>query len=307
MRARMRTSGGHAPPFQPRKYATAGLAWLLQCFQRVRAGFPPTPLFEKEEQMRKLCHSSLLCLATALPLMAAAQSPAPAPALTFAGNAGLFSDYRFRGFTQTGYRPAFQGGFDFAHGSGFYLGNWNSNVEQSLYNGASLEMDFYGGYKGSVGDLGYDVGYIYYAYPNSGAGGTVKIKNGEFYVGGSYGPISAKWYYATTKFFSLGQGVAGVDTKGSWYLDLSGNLDLGGGWGLAAHYGYQKINDGKKAGLIDDTVGDYRLGVTKDVSGWIVGASIVGTTEKALFTTAKSNFTEGAGKPRLVLNVSKTF
>ena len=33
-------------------------------------------------------------------------------------------------------KPAFQGGFDFAHKSGFYLGNWNSNVSSSLFNGA---------------------------------------------------------------------------------------------------------------------------------------------------------------------------
>ncbi len=106
----------------------------------------------------------------------------------------------------TGYGPAFQGGFDFAHKSGFYLGNWNSNVEQGLYNGASLEMDFYGGYKGTVGDFGYDIGYIYYYYPKSGAQGTTKVNNGELYLGASYGPVSAKWYYGTTKFFWLGKG-----------------------------------------------------------------------------------------------------
>ena len=98
----------------------------------------------------------------------------PEPEFTFTGNAGLFSDYRFRGFTQTDYKPAFQGGFDFAHKSGFYLGNWNSNVEQALYNGASLEMDFYGGYKHTFGDFGLDVGVIYYYYP-----GTKKVSAGR--------------------------------------------------------------------------------------------------------------------------------
>jgi uncharacterized protein (TIGR02001 family) len=257
--------------------------------------------------MKKLIGSSLLCVAAALPLTAVAQAAAPAPEMTISGNAGLFSDYRFRGFTQTGYGPAFQGGLDFAHSSGFYLGNWNSNVEQGLYNGASLEMDVYGGYKGSVGDVGYDVGYIYYIYPNSGAQGTTKIKNGELYVGASFGPVSAKWYYATTRFFSLGEGVAGVDTKGSWYLDLAGTVDLGDGWGLGAHYGYQKISDGKAAGLLKDNVSDYRLSLSKDLSGWVLGASLIGTSEKLLFTTAESNFAEGGGKTRLVLSVTKSF
>ncbi len=95
---------------------------------------------------------------------AMAQTPAPAPAAkaepdyTLTANVGLFSDYRFRGFTQTDYQPAIQGGFDFAHKSGFYLGNWNSNVSSALYNGAPIEMDFYGGYKHAFGDFGLDVG-----------------------------------------------------------------------------------------------------------------------------------------------------
>jgi uncharacterized protein (TIGR02001 family) len=254
-------------------------------------------------------HVIRACAAAALlatPLFAGAQAKAE-PEYTLSGNAGLFSDYRFRGFTQTGYKPAFQGGFDFAHKSGFYLGNWNSNVEQGLYNGASLEMDFYGGYKGTAGGIGYDLGYIYYYYPNTGALGSTKIDNGELYVGASYGPLSAKWYYATTRFFALGEGVPGVDTKGSWYLDLAGNLDLGSGFALTAHYGYQKINDGKTLGLLDDTVSDYKVGITKDVSGWLLGAALVGTSEKNLFTTAESGFTEGGGKTGVVLSIGKSF
>src|SRR5687767_6282116 len=119
--------------------------------------------------MRTALIACAIAIGSAAPLGVTAQTapaaaPAPTPEFTFTGNAGLFSDYRFRGFTQTDYKPAFQGGFDFAHQSGFYLGNWNSNVEQALYNGASLEMDFYGGYKTTFGDFGLDVGVIYYYY-----------------------------------------------------------------------------------------------------------------------------------------------
>ena len=256
--------------------------------------------------MNRLFRASAAAALIALPLLAGAQSK-PEPEYTFSGNAGLYSDYKFRGFTQTGYAPAFQGGFDFAHKSGFYLGNWNSNVEQGLYNGASLEMDFYGGYKFAAGPLGLDVGYLYYYYPNTGALGSTKIDNGELYVGASYGPLSAKLFYAVTEFFALGKGVPGVDTKGSYYVDLSASFDLGSGWTAVAHYGYQDIADGKKAGLIEDTVSDYKLGVTKDVGGWLLGAAVIGTSEKNLFTTAESGFTEGGGKTTLVVNISKTF
>ena len=267
--------------------------------------------------MNTLLRAGAAAALMALPMLASAQAKKPEPEFTITGNAGLFSDYRFRGFTQTGYKPAFQGGFDFAHKSGFYLGNWNSNVEQGLYNGASLEMDFYGGYKFSVGDIGLDVGYLYYFYPNSGAQSTTKISNGELYFGASYGPITGKFFYATTNFFSLGKGpTAGspeFDTKGSWYLDLTGNFDLGSGITLTAHYGLQKVEKGKTAfsqGLVfenTESIGDYKVGVTKDLDGWLLGAAIVGTTKKDFFRTAESGFREAGGKSSLVLSVAKTF
>lgn len=129
---------------------------------------------------------------------------------SFTANAGLFTDYRFRGVSQTNKQPAFQGGFDFSHKAGFYAGNWNSNVDSGLYNGANLEMDFYGGYKGSVNEFSYDVGALYYYYPGSGKSpaGSTKIDNTELYVAGGWGPVSLKYSYAVSDFFGV------TDTKG---------------------------------------------------------------------------------------------
>ena len=137
---------------------------------------------------------------------------------TFTGNAGVFSDYRFRGISQTNKKPAFQGGFDIGHASGFYVGNWNSNVDSSLYNGANLEMDFYGGYKLPVGDFTLDFGALYYYYPGSGAGGTFKIDNTELYISAGCGPVSVKYSHAISDFFGVD------DSKNSWYLEGNGSL-----------------------------------------------------------------------------------
>ena len=52
----------------------------------------------------------------------------PAPDYTLTANVGLFSQYIFRGIAQTAGKPAVQGGFDWAHSSGFYLGTWGSNI-----------------------------------------------------------------------------------------------------------------------------------------------------------------------------------
>jgi uncharacterized protein (TIGR02001 family) len=250
-----------------------------------------------------------------------AAAPAPTPDWTFTGNAGLFSDYRFRGFTQTGYRPAFQGGFDLAHSSGFYVGNWNSNVEQGLYRGASLEMDFYGGYKYTfLEDFTLDVGGYYYYYPTGktsggGYGGFAKKADElEAYVGLSYKTYSIKYWYAVSNYFGLGDaplsGGNEIDTNGSGYLEGNATYDLGDNFGLVGHVGYQYVKNNSKftdvtGATLPHSVIDWKVGVTKDFSGWVVGIAAVGTSKKNYFGTATT--LEAGGKVRPLVSVSKTF
>src|SRR5437016_2543397 len=106
--------------------------------------------------MRKSILSLAVAAAALVPGLAAAQATSPSP---LTGNMTLVTDYRFRGISQTFGKPAFQGGFDYAHSSGFYLGNWDSNVAETAgYPGGNLEMDFYGGYKRAVGGFGIGAG-----------------------------------------------------------------------------------------------------------------------------------------------------
>src|SRR3954467_12052526 len=58
----------------------------------------------------------------------AAPPAGPEPDFTFTGNIGIFSQYVFRGVSQTNEKPAVQGGFDLAHKSGLYGGTWVSNI-----------------------------------------------------------------------------------------------------------------------------------------------------------------------------------
>lgn len=246
-------------------------------------------------------------------LMSAAIAPAlaadPAP---FTGNITLASDYKFRGFTQTHYKPALQGGFDYASKSGFYVGNWNSNVEQSLYNGASLEMDVYGGYKGTAGALSYDVGAIYYAYPGSTG---PQIDNKEIYFGIGVGPVTAKLFYSVDDYFSTqalykaaNPGKAGGSTKGTTYLDLAATHDLGDGWGVNAHVGILSLKNGVANKLPGNSVTDYKVGVTKDISGWVLGLSYLTTSKKGYFTTGLiGGVSQSAGDARALISLAKTF
>ncbi|HQR20622.1 MAG TPA: TorF family putative porin [Burkholderiaceae bacterium] len=261
--------------------------------------------------MKKPIVAAAVAAACSTPMLAAAQTAAapakPEPEYTLTGNLTIASDYRFRGFTQTDYQPAIQGGVDFAHKSGFYLGNWNSNVSSGIFNGAPIEMDFYGGYKHSFGDFGLDVGLLYYYYPGTGEYGPYKAKNFEGYIGGSYGPVSVKYSYAFTNFFGIE--APGYNTKGSQYLDFSGSYPIGE-FAIVGHAGWQFVKNYENINttINKDNVWDYKLGGTWDIggSGWVVGAFWVGTSEKDFFATAE-NPPRGAGRSGFLASLTKTF
>ena len=279
--------------------------------------------------MKKILVATASCLLLAGAAHAQSAAPAPTPEWTVAGNASLNSDYRFRGFTQTNYGAALQGGIDIAHSSGFYVGNWNSNVAQDLYNGASLEMDFYGGFKGEVAPgVGYDVGAIYYYYPQSGVDRDAasnfvnkKINNQELYLGVSYGPVSAKLFYAVGDYFKAAYLASTPtttyeSTKGTTYLDLNYSQDFNGII-VGAHYGLLSVKKYDQAGFVmstdvggaalPKTVGDYKLSIGKDIgAGYVLTGAYVGTTKKGFFAT-DLGAAKAAGKSSVVVSVAKTF
>ena len=76
---------------------------------------------------------------------------------------------------------------------------------------------------------------------------------------------------------------------------------------MVGHVGYQKIENLKQLGASEDSYFDYKLGVNYDIagSGWVVGAAVIGTSEKNLFTVG--DLSEGGGKTRGVVSLSKTF
>jgi len=266
--------------------------------------------------MRKTVIATALAGLFSLPLIAhAADAPAPASPHTFTSNIGVYSDYRFRGISQTFKKPAIQGGFDYAHASGFYAGNWNSNVSETAgFPEANLEMDFYGGFKKSWGDWGLDVGAIYYYYPGSNAGVGINyspankgethsgsVDNKEVYIGGSWKFVSLKYSRSFDDYFSA------PDTDGTHYLDLSANYDLGSGWGINGHVGHLNFKN-----YDNGSYTDWKIGVTKDFSGWVVGLAYVDSNAKdesgePYHFTKVSGKSIDAGSGTAVLSLSRTF
>lgn len=237
--------------------------------------------------------AAALCF-TALPSVSFAQDASP---LSF--NIGAFTDYRYRGISQTRLKPAVQGGFDYAAASGLYVGAWASNIKwiKDAGGDASVEIDLYGGYKGEIQkDLSYDIGVLTYQYPSNKL--SPNANTTEIYGALTAGPATLKYSHSVTNLFGF------ANSKNSGYLDLSATFDVSG-FSVTPHLGYQKI-----AKNSDYSYTDYSLTVSKDVSGFVLSAALVGSDTKSIggvpaYYYAPSN--KDLGKAGLVLGVKKTF
>ncbi len=227
--------------------------------------------------------------ALAAPAIASAEEPVSP--YTFTGNIGVASQYIFRGLSQTNREPAVQGGFDFSHESGFYVGNWNSNInwltDSKAYSSSSIEMDFYGGFRNKFNvlnsDFSYDVGLLYYAYPGNinrdflGGQCCASANTLEAY-------FSLGWEWITFKnSFSITENTFGVrSSAGTWYGDLTAAYPIADyGVTLIAHVGYQYYA-GSNGGFSNNSLysyGDWKVGANYDLgklAPWLTGTTIGG-------------------------------
>ena len=257
-------------------------------------------------------------IAWAFALVPALAIAADAPPPPVTGNGAVVSDYRFRGISQTYRGPAIQGGVDYAHADGLYFGNWNSSVSGLVFTGGSgIEMDFYAGYKKSFGDVGFDVGTIYYWYPKAKVAGD-DFNNWELYLGASWRFLSGKLFYALDDYFGVNSTQAinywarrddgsplpdRGSSKGTTYLDLNANVPLTKELAFVSHYGILSL---KKYDELDYQ--DWKLGVTYDLQGWVMGAAYVDTSADPLwYYTNGSVGPKDSGRAGIVFSVTKTF
>lgn len=82
-------------------------------------------------------------------------------------NLAITTDYVFRGISNSNRHPALQGGVDYAHPGGWYVGSWASSVDFSDGGEAKEEIDGYFGHAGSVGKLSWNAGWLGYVYPGA--------------------------------------------------------------------------------------------------------------------------------------------
>ena len=246
--------------------------------------------------MKKLVHA-LAAVGLLVPALAAAEEASP-----FSANVALTSDYVFRGVSQSQNGPAIQGGFDYAHASGFYLGTWASNVEWvslGLKDNSSMEIDLYGGYKGELGAFGYDVGAITYYYPGDAIPGATDPDTTEVYLGASWNFLSVKYSHVVSDHIFAWTTADGGKTRGSYYIEVNADYDLGSGWGLIGHVGYQDIKDNDDASYTD-----RKIGVAKDFGFAVATLAYTDTNaEDAAYTWNGEEVADG----RVVVSLSKSF
>jgi uncharacterized protein (TIGR02001 family) len=249
--------------------------------------------------MRTLPKALLLAAATSvLPGVAIAQDSPH----SFTGKVALYSEYEYRGISQTAEKPAVQLNLDYGHASGFYAGTFISNIKWlkeaaevgGFSSNANIEWDIYLGFKKEiVKDVTLDVGYLRYEYPSS-SDFNPKPNTDEVYIGLGYGPVSVKYSYALSDTFGV------ANSEGSDFIEANLALPIVDKVTLTGHVGHQKY---KNSSALDYTV--WKIGAVYDFgNGLNAGAYYKGTdAESSLYTYNGKDW----GKDRLVAFVSYSF
>ena len=258
--------------------------------------------------MKKLILATAVA-ASLVTSFARAEDAPPPPDNQVTYNAGVVSDYRYRGLTQTRFDPALQVGLDYTNNpTGFYLGTWASTIKWikdavGPTGRGPAEWDLYGGKRGDLGaGFTYDVGTLGYLYLNNdydkiGANANTL----ELYGQVGYGPVYVKYSQAVTTLF-------GADgSKYSQYYDAGGNFDTFYGITLGVHLGRQVVRGPSS----NTSYTDWKLGLSKtfdDLAGITLGVAYVGTNLKdGVETTPASDGSKNVGKGGVVVSLIKNF
>ena len=169
-----------------------------------------------------------VALATAMALGSLA-APLAAQA-DVSSSATISSMYLWRGQDISGSAPVMTGEINYAHSSGAYVDFWLSSLGWGSAPATATETDWTVGYSGSAGDLGYDVGYYKFWYPEANQT-TLGAAAAEVYLGLTYKDAGFKIYH---------------DAKGDSTYDY---LTVSYGMGpFSALVGYDKVKDNAAAG-----------------------------------------------------------
>ncbi|MGV9010005.1 TorF family putative porin [Brevundimonas sp.] len=134
------------------------------------------------------------------------------------GTAGVVSDYRYRGYSLSGERPAFQGGLTAGHASGLYGDVFVSTIDEygvgSDGDGADVEITGTLGWAGQVGGFDVDVAAAAYRYPD---GDDVNYVEFPLQLGRTHGAVT----WAIGAAFAPAQSALGDEENRYGWTSLS--------------------------------------------------------------------------------------
>jgi uncharacterized protein (TIGR02001 family) len=252
--------------------------------------------------MKKRVHAWVMAGLVGVPALAVAAEESPH---SLSANVGFSNDYRFRGISQTFKDPAIQGGLDYSHASGFYLGTWASNVDPDFLAGSNMEWDVYGGYTFDAGPVAVNLGGLYYDYPGKDeAAAGFDPNTFEMYAGATWEWLNVKYSRSTTRLFGI------PDSRGSGYLEANVSVPLMSDVSLSLHYGKQFVS-----GTGNEDYSDWKIGVSREILGLNFGLAYVDTDIKSGNATwgGVTAYTRPGGKTRdladgtVLFTVSKSF
>ena len=224
--------------------------------------------------IRSLAAATVLAtsMLAATPALADEETDPPAE-FTISGNVQMVTDYRFRGLSLSAGDMAVQGAINVNHASGFYVGAWGSNLEDSPVYG-NMELDLYAGWTGAVGSgLTADVGLLYYVYPN-GSVGDANVFEPYASLTAAIGPATAKFGVA----YAWKQDSLGGDDNLYLYTDLGTGIP-NTPISLSAHLGYTDgaLSPKLLTGVSTDGGFDYSLGASYNITPKLsLGVSYIG-------------------------------
>lgn len=201
--------------------------------------------------MSKTFNKKRLALVSGLALAASLTSQIAVAEVT--GEIGVTNDYRFRGVSQTANGIAVQGGIDYSHDSGFFVGAWASNVDfdEPDYDGPSAELDVYAGYYGEVNDdMSYDVTLYRYNYV-----GDSDLNYFEVTAGIDFSGFRVAYWYTNDY---------GGSDLALHYSEINYGWEFAENWSLDLHYGYS-FGDSE---VLDSNYSDYSIGVSTEIAGF---------------------------------------
>lgn len=194
----------------------------------------------------------------------------------FGAHVSLVSDYREHGVSNSGRNPALQGGVEYMSKVGLFGGVWASSLG-NVDGAPDAEVQAYGGYAGSTGELEFSIATVYHMYPSSSDENEVEF---ELEVEHPVGPaeVEAEIEYAPEQNGEADE----------LYAALTFSLPIkDSGFAFKLHGGYETTGG--------ESLMDWEAGITYARNQFTASLGVVGTNRGDADEEGRDAGTAGLG------------